>query len=152
MEQRHAYEANEPVSDEELRALIERFGERQAGQSTQPTVRDVAETLQVDTQTVGAMLAELRKSKSEAEVKERLDRLERENEELRARTDNEYGFGRPFRRRRRRAAMMAAMLAIMVGALFSVRGGGLGGAEWMFIALIAMAAVFIIRLRHGGGR
>lgn len=93
MEQRHALDPLEPVSPEEVRALIERFGERQAARSNQPTVADVAETLQVEPATVAAMLQELRESKNQAEIKERLDRLERENAELRARSESPFIMG-----------------------------------------------------------
>lgn len=64
-----------------MRALIERFGEQQAAPPGQPTVKDVAETLQLPPETVSAMLTEIRKSLDQDEINQRLDRLEQERSE-----------------------------------------------------------------------
>lgn len=146
VEQRHTFDATEPVSPEELRALIERFGERQTARSSQPTVQDVAETLQVEPSTVAAMLQELRESKTQAEIKERLDRLERENAELRARTESSGLFAPSFQDRPR-PALIAATLGLSVAMLLGLllaRKGVAGTAIWPLIVLVAIVLIGVV--------
>lgn len=109
----------ERLTDEEVQAIVKRYGERQPGAETGPTVADVAETLGVDADTVARMLREIRGARSEQQLQERLNQLEAENEALRRRADTgleESFFSRRHWmvrrvRRRRRAAILAALVA-----------------------------------------
>lgn len=158
MDQKHLWpEANEPVTDLEVRALVERFGERQAMAQGQPTVRDVAEALQVDSETVGKMLHELRESKDQIEVKERLDNLERENAELRATTAGFTGMHTPFAEARIRRPFMLAMVVSLVVVAVATKGTFGQGGHFTFLplpaALLMFSIVFIAGRRlFGRGR
>lgn len=139
MEQRHALDPLEPVSPDEVRALIERFGERQAARSNQPTVADVAETLQVEPATVAAMLLELRESKNQAEIKERLDRLERENAELRARSESPFimGVTEHGTPQAARVALFAGLCSVLLITLITRKlGAGQSSSQWLILAVI----------------
>lgn len=121
MEQQHLLpEETEPVTASEVRALVERFGERQAMAQGQPTVQDVAEALQVSPATVSKMLLELRQSKDQDEIKRRLDSLEKENAELRERTVIASQLHTPFPNASVRVPFLAAMMVsiIATAALF----------------------------------
>lgn len=145
VEQRHALDPLEPVSPEEVRALIERFGERQANRSNQPTVADVAESLQVEPATVAAMLQELRESRSQAEIKERLDRLERENAELRARSESPFIMGVTHHGtpQRMQVAVMAGLFSVLLLTLISRKlGAGQSSMPWLvFGVLVGLAGL-----------
>ena len=149
MEQHHTLDLSEPVSPEELRALIERFGERQLAPSSQPTVRDVAETLQVEPTTVAAMLREYRESKSQAEIKERLDRLERENAELRARTESPFLLepGREGPPRSARVALLAGLVSVLILTLVT-RKLGTGPSSTPFFLLVVFGLVALMYFKH----
>lgn len=153
MEQRFSTpEPDTIVTDEEVRALVQRFGERQAMAQGQPTVNDVAEAMQVEPATVQKMLEELRRSKDQDEIKARLDRLERENAELRARASFEPVYDEDFRASRRpRAAIMAAGMAGVIAVLMmSKMSQGTLGAPFAVLAFLPLILIFAIsRLRSG---
>jgi hypothetical protein len=108
-------ESTEPMTELEVRALVERFGERQAMGVGQPTVHDVAEALQVDSATVSQMLQELRRSKDEEDIRARLDRMEKENAELRMRALNPTGYYQPVTTERSmRPQILAVFMALFV--------------------------------------
>lgn len=134
---------HEPVNEREVRALIERFGERQPMAQGQTTVQDVAEALQVDPATVGKMLNEVRESESQREIKQRLDRLERENAELRDRAANSSVFHSPFADARVRGPFLTAMfISIVVVGVATRSASNHGGGLWFkqFVAILAVAA------------
>jgi hypothetical protein len=148
MDQQHLLpEPLEPVTALEVRALVERFGERQSMALGQPTVKDVAEALQVDPATVGQMLYELRESKNQGEIKTRLDNLERENAELRARAVHASAFHTPFADPSIRKPFMAAMVvAIVIVAMGTKAVFGEGRHVWgqQFIAIALLAGLFFV--------
>lgn len=128
MDQEHVLpEPNEPVTPLEVRALIERFGERQAMAQVQPTVKDVAEALQVDSLTVGEMLYELRASGNQDEIRKRLDKLEAENVVLRERAQNATPFHSPFWDPNLRRPFMFAMIVSIIATTLAF---GTGSHEW----------------------
>jgi len=153
MEQRFSTpEPDTIVTDEEVRALVQRFGERQAMAQGQPTVRDVAEAMQVEPATVQKMLEELRRSKDQDEIKARLDRLERENAELRARTTFEPVYDEDYRaaRRPRAAILAAAMAGVMAMLMMTKMSHGSIGAPFAVLAFLPLILIFAItRLRNG---
>ena len=108
-------ESNEPMTELEVRALVERFGERQAMGAGQPTVHDVAEALQVDSATVSQMLQELRRSKDDEDIRARLDRMEKENAELRMRAMNPTVYPQPITpERTMRPQVLAVFMALFI--------------------------------------
>ena len=152
MDQTHLLpEPNEPVTEVEVRALIERFGERQTMAHGQPTVQDVAEALQVDPVTVGKMLYELRESKGQDEIKKRLDKLEKENAELRQRSGNMTALHTPFADDNvRRPFLFAFIAAIAIVAITRKAAFGAGQNVWEkeFIAILLVAlALFLVGRR-----
>lgn len=138
----------EPVSDLEVRALVERFGERQTMASGQPTINDVAEGLQVDPATVSNMLVELRESKNQEDLKQRLDRLESENAELRDRTSESTVLHSPFTNANVRQPFMAAMVVSLVAVVAMTKGtfgqGGHFGLVPSLAALVLFAILFFV--------
>lgn len=143
------------MTEEEVQAIVKRYGERQPGGDPRSTVNDVAEALQVDPSVVTKLLREVRAADSERELRERLERLERENESLRRRADeslyddfySEMHWSRRRARARRPAAMFAAAMAAMVavGIMANARGGNTPMP--VFGILIAGFAAFVaIRL------
>lgn len=152
MNQHHlSIETNEPVSDWEVRALIERFGERQSVAAGQPTVKDVAEALQLEPETVGKMLSEIRQAKGEIEIKQRLDKLEQENEELRNRGPFASNLHTPFGEGRVRRPFLTGMVAaIAVVALMTKFAVFRGPNPWMqqFVVMAVLASLifFVGRL------
>ncbi|MBS1709941.1 MAG: hypothetical protein JSS65_14605 [Armatimonadetes bacterium] len=157
-EQRLDSAAQETVTDEEVRALVERFGERQAMGKTQTTVLDVAEAMQVEPSTVRQMLDEMRRSKDQDEIKSRLDRLERENAELRARAANmETGLGwgtglddwqgtkMDQRSTLRMLAMVCAISVAMIMMVVAKKGGGASPAILFAVIPAVMIAVIAKR-------
>lgn len=142
MEQRHLPEPTEPVSDEEVRSLIERFGEKQAAPPGQPTVKDVAETLHIEPETVAKMLAEIRGAKDQDEIKERLDRLEQENAELRSRTHHLPDTSSlEFQTRQKIAMRIAITGAVMMAFFIMVSQGRMGGIGFIVLLLIGAMVV-----------
>ena len=142
--QSHLPGPTERVKQDEVRALIERFGEETTREDhTDPTVADVAETLQLEPETVGAMLQQLRQAKNEADLKERLDRLERENDMLRRRAGEirtDFGGGIPESARGSHAvaAVIFALLVLMV--VKSLTGSGI----WAFAAFGTVIVVALL--------
>ncbi len=138
-------EPTEPVTEAEVRALLERFGERQTVAPEQSTIRDVAEALQVEPTTVGTMLVELRRSKDQHEIRARLDMLEEQNAELRQRAEGQSGqLGsalKPTGDHTVRTAILAALCLLivitLVGGMAGERQWGLGAVPIVF-ALIAL--------------
>ncbi|HXH61312.1 MAG TPA: hypothetical protein VNI20_08125 [Fimbriimonadaceae bacterium] len=147
------------LSEDEVQAIIKRYGERQAGGDTRPTVTDVAEALQVEPTVVERLLRDIRSSESEKQLKERLDALELENAQLRRRAEeSDYGYddfysSTHWRRRglygpRRRIRLAAVMAAVGVAVMLaSSSRGGNAGATWAAVPLVGMLASFIILMK-----
>lgn len=126
-------DSDERLTEEEVQAIVKRYGERQSGSDTRATVADVAEALQVEPSVVSRILRDVRTAESEKQIQERLAALERENAELRRRAEESeyedfYSHAHWARSRRLRgaprfaiAAMMAAFLAM--GLVLQARGG-----------------------------
>lgn len=144
-------DAGERLTEEEVQAIVKRYGERQSGGDARSTVADVAEALQVDPSVVTRILRDVRTAESEKQIQERLSALERENAELRKRAeDAEFGEFYPMshwayrrRTRRRKPQAIAALMAVMVafGVMMQVRGAGV--TPFPFIAMVfVMAGVF----------
>ena len=155
MEERFATtEPDTVVTDDEVRALVQRFGERQAMAQSQPTVRDVAEAMQVEPATVQKMLEELRRGKDQDEIKARLDKLERENAELRSRTTEHLDYDDGYRRRRPRPAVLAATMAGVLAtmAMTKLTGGSVGAPLAVLAFLPAILIFAITRLRSCSGK
>ena len=132
-----------------MRALIERFGEESTREEhSDPTVADVAETLQLEPEAVGAMLQQIRQAKDEDDLKETLDRLERENVKLLRRTGEirmDFGavvpdFGKGVH------AVVAVVLALLV--LMVVRNLT-GSGMWAFAAF---GTIIVVALLLSGRR
>ena len=85
-----SFAPDERLTDEEVQAIVKRYGERETASGSGPTVADVAETLQVDPSTVAQMLRDIRQSQSERQLQERLNHLEMENDDLRKRASESY--------------------------------------------------------------
>ncbi len=151
MDQQHLLpEASEPVSDLEVRALIERFGERQAMAQGQPNIQDVAEALQVAPSTVAEMLQELRQSKNQDEIKQRLDTLERENAELRERTEIVSSLHTPFPDAGLRVPFLVATIVSIVVVIVATKVFAVGEHSWaqQFVAVAVLSlALFVIGRR-----
>lgn len=151
MDQKHLLpEATEPVTDLEVRALVERFGERQAMAQGQATVQDVAEALQVAPITVAEMLQELRRSKDQDEIKQRLDSLERENAELRERTAVVSSLHTPFPDAGVRVPFLVAAIVSIVIVFVATKVFAVGAHSWaqQFVAVAVLAlALFVIGRR-----
>jgi hypothetical protein len=151
-------EPDERLTEDEVQAIIKRYGERQPGGDARSTVADVAEALQVEPSVVSKLLREVRTADSERELRERLDRLERENESLRRRAEeSEYDdfypamhWSRRRMRARRPAMLMAAAMAAMlaVGISASARGGSTPMPVFG-ILIVGFAAFVAIRLLRG---
>lgn len=154
----------ERLSDEEVQAIVQRYGERQAGADPRPTVGDVAEALQVEPAVVSRLLRDIRTADSERQLKERLDALERENEELRRRAeDSDFGYdgfyssmhwhhGRHMRRRGRRFFVIAmAMSAAMLAAGVATAAGGSSAGVWRVFAVVVVGLVALRMLRRYNG-
>ncbi|HEY3779942.1 MAG TPA: hypothetical protein VGL56_02585 [Fimbriimonadaceae bacterium] len=132
-------EPTEPVTEAEVRALVERFGERQSLGRDQTTVRDVAEALQVESSTVGSMLVELRRSTGQREIQERLDRLEQENAELRVRAQSQVGPTiRSYGDNTVRLALLAGLGFVVV---LTIVGGLVGERQWWLGVVPAVFAL-----------
>jgi len=144
------------LTDEEVQAIVKRYGEGQAGGDGRPTVSDVAEALHVEPSVVARLLSDIRAADSSKELMVRLENLEQENAELRERADkselavsafdNYYGSRRRLRRRPR---SIAATVCCFVGIILLLnlfgRGGMAGGMA--VAALIPAAAVLFIAFR-----
>jgi hypothetical protein len=148
-----AYEGDgERLSEEEVQAIVRRYGERQGG-DTRATVADVAEALQVEPSVVAKLLHEVRAADSERELRERLDRLEQENETLRRRAEDseQYDFypamywSRRRWRSRRPRVILAAGLAAMVAIGLSVSGTGRTPFPFWTLLALGLGAFVIIR-------
>ena len=144
------------LTDEEVQAIVKRYGEGQAGGDGRPTVSDVAEALHVEPSVVARLLSDIRAADSSKELMVRLENLEQENAELRERADRSelavsafdsyYGSRRRLRRRPR---SIAATVCCFVGIILLLnlfgRGGMAGGMA--VAALIPAAAVLFIAFR-----
>jgi hypothetical protein len=141
------------LTEEEVQAIIKRYGEGQPGGDARSTVGDVAEALQVEPMVVGKLLREVRASDSERELRERLDRLERENESLRRRAeesvhDDFYPAMHWSRRRwrsRRPRILVAASLAAMIAVGLSMNGTGSTPFPFWTLLMIGLGAFVILR-------
>ena len=149
--ERHSYlpGPTERVKEDEVRALIERFGEESTRENhSDPTVADVAETLQLEPEAVGAMLQQIRQAKDEDDLKETLDRLERENVKLLRRTGEiriDFGAVVPDSGKgvHAVAAVVLALLTLMV--VKNLTGSGI----WAFAAF---GTVIVVALLLSGRR
>ena len=132
-----------------MRALIERFGEESTREDhSEPTVADVAETLQLEPEAVGAMLQQIRQAKDKDDLKERLDRLERENVKLLRRTGEirmDFGAGVPDSGKGVHSvvAIILALLVLMV--VNNLTGSGM----WAFAAF---GTIIVVALLLSGRR
>ena len=121
-----AYGSDEPLSEDEVRAIIERYGEGQSGGDGQATVKDVAEALHVEPSVVGRMLSDIRTAESSAQLRERLEALEQENAELRAHVDpsedswSAFDCCTPWRYRRRRRSRSRFVMMMLIVSLFVI--------------------------------
>ncbi|MCB8933375.1 MAG: transposase [Fimbriimonadaceae bacterium] len=147
------FEPNERLTEEEVQAIVKRYGERQSGEGTGPTVADVAETLGVDSETVGRMLREIRGARTEQQLQERLNRLEAENEALRRRAEDglegSFFSSRHWMMRRARRRGRAGILAAAIAAAFVAAGGPKGAFEFGLagpVVLLAVGALFLWRV------
>lgn len=150
----------ERLTEEEVQAIIKRYGERQPEGDSRSTIGDVAEALQVEPSVVNKLLREVRAADSERELRERLERLERENESLRRRADeSEFDdfypamhWSRRRARARRPAAMFAAAMAAMVavGIMANARGGSTPMPVFgiLFAGFVAFVALRLMRARR----
>ena len=150
MDQELRLEPTAPVTQEEVRALIQRFGERETTASDQATVGDVAEALQLEPTTVGSMLVELRSSKSQRDIRARLDRLEEENAELRQRAEDRAG---PMSlisiSDGGRTARMALLAALCFLTVLTVVGGLTREPQWWLgVVPITFALIALSRYRR----
>ena len=152
------HDATENLTDEEVEAIIKRYGESQSGGDTQPTVKDVAEALHVEPSVVSQILSDVRGAKTQEDLKSRLDSLEAENAELRVKAEksdyhanemwNDYSGFRPLARARSRSGPgIAVILALVFGAMFVFRGAGAISrpTSMIWILLGVFALVFILR-------
>jgi len=147
---------NEHLTDEEVEAIIKRYGEAQAGASTQPTVKDVAEALHVDPSVVAKLLEDVRGAKTQEDLQARLDALEEENAELRERAEkseyatsemwHDYSERRPWRARRR-SPRVVALAGLFVMLFFLLRGLSFGGSSMSVLPLIILIGVLFVFLR-----
>ncbi len=145
----------ERLTEEEVQSIVKRYGEGQAGNDTRSTVADVAEALQVEPAVVTRMLREVRTAESERQLKERLDALERENDELRRRAENsDSRFGdfyssmhwtnsRRMRSRGRRMGVAMAMAMLVVVGIAALRSGNTPVPALAVLATLALMIVVI---------
>lgn len=155
----HEYQSNEHLTDEEVEAIVKRYGESQSGGSTQPTVKDVAEALHVDQGVVAQLLSDVRSAKTQEDLKSRLDALEAENTELRVRAEksdydtdqmwDDYSGLRPLRAARPRTAPRLTMTicAIVAVAMFAGRGAFGTGSPIRLVWLLLGACAIICILK-----
>jgi hypothetical protein len=148
--------SDERLTEEEVQSIVKRYGEGQAGNDTRSTVADVAEALQVEPAVVTRMLREVRTADSERQLKERLDALERENEDLRRRAENsDFGYGdfyssmhwtnsRRMRSRGRRIGVAMAMAVLIAVGLSALRAGNSPVPALAILATLALV-FFVIR-------
>ena len=115
--------APKTLTEEEVTLVIERYGEMQAAKRG-PSVDDVAEAMGVDADVVEKILGEIRQSKSDEEVKKRLDALEEENARLREMSVATHSYQTAGRRTR---ALPFLVVAAIIIALLTIRGIGSGG-------------------------
>ena len=154
------YESNEHLTDEEVEAIVKRYGESQPGGDMQPTVKDVAEALHVEPGVVSKLLADVRSAKTQEDLKVRLDALEAENTELRERAQKTefeasemWDCFTPVRaaRVRGRGHNVLAFMAFAFGAMLLLRVLSGSGRPISILGplLVICAAIFILkRLRH----
>jgi hypothetical protein len=150
-------ESNEPMTELEVRALVERFGERQAMGAGQPTVHDVAEALQVDSATVSEMLQELRRSKDDEDIRARLDRMEKENAELRMRAMNPTVYSQPITpERSMRPQILAVFMALFVAmGTATMASGAINGMSFSPLSVLTLFLLFglvFFAVRRSRGR
>ena len=136
------------LTDDEVKLVIERYGEMEAAKRG-PKVRDVAEAMGVEPSVVSKILSEIRESKSDDDLKERLETLEEENARLRDRVHNEPipalqplparrgGFG-PF-------AIIGFIFLAMMLARASGLGAGSGAISISTVFIGAIIVVFFLR-------
>lgn len=149
--------SDERLTEEEVQSLVKRYGEGQAGNDTRSTVADVAEALQVEPVVVTRMLREVRTADSERQIKERLDALERENEDLRRRAENsDFGYGdfyssmhwtnsRRMRSRGQRIGIAMAMAVMIAVGISALRAGKTPVPALAILATLALV-FFVIRV------
>ena len=132
-----------------MRALIERFGEESTREDhSEPTVADVAETLQLEPEAVGAMLQQIRQAKDADDLKERLDRLERENVKLLRRTGEirmDFGAAVPDSGKGVHAVAAVVLALITLMLVKNLTGSGM----WAFAAF---GTVIVVGLLLSGRR
>jgi len=150
-------ESTEPMTELEVRALVERFGERQAMGVGQPTVHDVAEALQVDSATVSEMLQELRRSKDDEDIRARLDRMEKENAELRMRAMNPTVYSQPITpERSMRPQILAVFMALFVAmGTATMASGAINGMSFSPLSVLTLFLLFglvFFAVRRSRGR
>ena len=153
------YGSDEPLREDEVQAIIERYGEGQSGGDGQATVKDVAEALHVEPSVIGRMLSDIRTADSSAQLRERLESLEQENAELRARVDpgedswTAFDCYTPWRFRRRRKSRNRFAIMMLIVALFVMisplmRNGprlGLVG-----LTLLILGCAFLVKILRSG--
>ncbi|MBS1722101.1 MAG: hypothetical protein JSS66_03730 [Armatimonadetes bacterium] len=147
---------DETLTPEEVSAILSRYGEQQAGEPV-PRLSDVAETLQVDRSVVSQLLRDIRGANTEKQLRERLDRLEREHEELRSRAalsesdvGHMFGTGHWRRRRnrqRREVSLVAIVLTTAIAAVIAQKGGHMPPSEPAFMALFAVIGIMLFMRR-----
>ena len=141
------------LTDDEVQAIVKRYGESQTGGDIRPTVSDVAEALHVEPSVVARLLSDIRAADSSKDLMVRLESLEQENAELRERADrselavsafdNYYGSRRRLRRRPR---SIAATICCVLGILFLINffgSVGMGGRMAVAAVIPAIVILFI---------
>lgn len=141
------------LTDEEVQAIVKRYGESQAGGDIRPTVSDVAEALHVEPSVVARLLSDIRSAESSKDLMVRLESLEQENAELRQRADrsesavmafdNFYGWRGRVRRRPR---SFAATVCCFIGFIFLINllaRGSMGGGMAVAALIPALVILFI---------
>jgi hypothetical protein len=145
---------DERLTEEEVQAIVKRYGEGQAGNDTRATVADVAEALQVEPSVVSRILRDVRAADSERDLRDRLANLERENATLKRRAEESvYGDFYPpmhWSRRRMRARgpriVFAAGLAAMIAIGLSMSGGGRTPFPFWTLMMVAFGVFVVMRL------
>ena len=66
------------LTDDEVQAIVKRYGESQTGGDIRPTVSDVAEALHVEPSVVARLLSDIRAADSSKDLMVRLESLEQE--------------------------------------------------------------------------
>ncbi len=153
--QRFGGAANETLTHEEVSAILKRYGEQQAGEG-QPRVSDVAEALQVEPSVVSQMLNDIRRSSTEQQLRDRLEQLEREHEELSRRSQASQAdfeglfasgnWARSRYRNRKRASVGAVAVAAILASVFASghRSMPSSSGVWIFVAI----ALIVLALRR----